>query len=170
MPSRAAEASRLTSACGGASAGEVLADGLAEAEAVADAVVDGAVQQRPRLLGHAEAAGAERGVDVLGRRSAEGDLEVVDDAGAVQRQRRHEAARHQVDEDRRQPGLDDVRAEAPDDRPAGGVRRPHRRHDRLEVGAAEQIGKAAATSPSARAASGRAKSATRTLLGRDASG
>ena len=31
-------------------------------------------------------------------------------------------------------------------------------------------GKAAATSPSARAASGRAKSATRTLLGRDASG
>ena len=53
----------------------------------------------------------------------------------------------------------------------GGVRRPHRRDDRLEVGAAEQVGEGVRDVAERRAPpSGRAKSATRTLLGRDASG
>ena len=44
-----------------------------------------------------------------------GDLEVVNEPGAVHRDRGHETALHQIDEDRREAGLDDMRAEAPDD-------------------------------------------------------
>ena len=36
-------------------------------------------------------------------------------AGAVGRERRDESALHQIDQHRREPGLDDVRADAPDD-------------------------------------------------------
>ena len=45
--------------------GEKLRDRLTDAEAGADAFVDRVVQQPSGLLGHAEAAGAERFVDVL---------------------------------------------------------------------------------------------------------
>ena len=101
-----------------------IADRLADARARRDAVVDRRVQQPAGLLGHAEPAGAERLVDVLRRRAAERDLEVVNDA------RRRSCASAETKprsirsiEDRRQPGLDDVRAEAPDDSVA---RRPRR--------------------------------------------
>ena len=92
MPSRPAVASEADAGVRRSRRDQVLGDRLAEAEPLADAGVDGAVQDRPGLLGHAEAPGTERGVDVLGRGAADGDLEVVDDAGAVQRQRRDEAA------------------------------------------------------------------------------
>jgi hypothetical protein len=65
----------------------------------------------------------------------------VDDAGAVEGQRRDEATSHQVDEDRRQAGLDDMGAEAPDDRPPSRMGGTHGRDDGFEVRAAEQIGK-----------------------------
>ena len=53
------------------------------------------------FLRHAEAPGPERFVDVLGRRARQRELEVVDDAGAVRRERRDEPALHQIDQDRR---------------------------------------------------------------------
>ena len=93
----------------------------------ADAFVDGGVQLRPGFLRHAEAAGPERFVDVLGGRAGQRELEVVDDAGAVGRERRDEAALHQVDEHRRQAGLDHVRAETPDDAAIVAPRRAQRR-------------------------------------------
>ena len=58
-------------------------------------------------------------------------------AGAVHRDRRDEPALHQIDQHRRQAGLDDVGADAPDDSPVRRARRADRRDDRLEVGAGE---------------------------------
>ena len=60
-------------------------------------------------------AGSQGRVHVLGCRTRERDLEVVDDAGPVGRDRRHEPTLHQVHQHRRQTGLEDVGAEAPDD-------------------------------------------------------
>ena len=54
-------------------------------------------------------------------------------AGAVGGERRHEAALHQIDQHRPEPGLDDVRAEAPDHATAAVERGAHRRDDRPEI-------------------------------------
>jgi hypothetical protein len=79
---------------------EELADRLTEPEAGRHAVVDRAIQLRPGLLRHPERAGPQRGINVLGRAAGKCDLEIVNHAGAVGRDRRHEPALHQVDEDR----------------------------------------------------------------------
>ena len=115
MSSRAQAHSRLTGAHGGLRALEMGDDGLPEAHAAADAGGDGVVQLASGFLGHAELAGAERGVDVFGRRPRQRDFEIVDQSRAVQRDRRDESALHQIDDDGREARLDDVRAEAPDD-------------------------------------------------------
>jgi len=60
----------------------------------------------------------EAGGDVLGRGAGHGDLEVVNDAGAVQRDAGHESPLHEVDDHRREADLDDVGAETPEDGPA----------------------------------------------------
>ena len=59
--------------------------------------------------------GPSPGIDVLGRGAAKRDLEVVNEARAVQRDGGHVAALHQIDQDGRETGLDDVRAESPED-------------------------------------------------------
>ena len=132
-----------------------------------------AFSSRPGLFGHAEAARPERLVDVLRRRAAERDLEVVDDARAVRGERRHKAALHQVDQHGPEPGLDDVRAEAPDD--ARAVRAAPRRSARTTArksAAASMSRQRRRSSPATPlpGINGRAKSSARALLARDASG
>src|SRR5258706_13214726 len=61
---------------------------LADPEAGGDAVVDRGIEQPAGFLRHAEAARAERFVDVLGGRADERDLEVVNNRRAVGRERR----------------------------------------------------------------------------------
>ena len=124
--SRAAAATTLECACGGlrrprgtAPTAWPIPRPLATPSLIAP------IQQPARLFRHAEAPGAERFVDVLGGRSRERELEVVNDAGAVGRDRRDEAALHQIDQDRREPRLHDVRAEAPEDA-RGRSRAPRR--------------------------------------------
>ena len=56
-------------------------------------------------------------VDVFRGRARQRNLEVVNESGAVGRERGDEAAAHQVGHDRRQPGLHDMGADAPHDRP-----------------------------------------------------
>ena len=112
-----------------------------------DAVVDRAVQQAAGLLGHAEAAGTERFVDVLGRGADQRDLEVVNDRGAVGGDRRHEAALHQVDQHRTEPGLDHVRAEAPDDAAAARFASTSARTTALKSAAARMSGSASTNAP-----------------------
>ena len=48
----------------------------------------------------------------------ERQFEVVNDAGAVHGHRGHDALLHETDEDRREPDLDDMGADADDHRPA----------------------------------------------------
>ncbi len=103
-------------------------------------VPDHLVEDPPGLLRHPEAAGTERFVDVLRRGARQRDLEVVDDAGAVHRQRRHVAALHQVDEHRRHAGLDHVRADAPDDAGLSRARVDDGAHDATKVLSAENAG------------------------------
>ena len=95
---------------------EVAAQGRPEAEAVPVALDDRTVHLRARLARHPEAAAAEARGHVF--RGAPGDrqLEVVHETRAVERDRRHEAALHEVDHDRREPDLQDVRPHAPDHR------------------------------------------------------
>ncbi len=101
--------------------------------------VDRLVQQATRFLRHAEPAGAERFVHVFRRRARERDLEVVNQAGAVGRERGHEPAPHQVHEDGREARLDHVRAEAPDDAAVLALRALEARDDGLEVRAREDV-------------------------------
>ena len=84
---------------------------------------DGLVEEAPGLLGHAEAAGGQRGGDILRGRAVIGELEVVDDAGAVHRHGREDAAAHEVDDQRAEADLDRMRAHAQHDRRAGAVAR-----------------------------------------------
>ena len=100
IPRRPAAASRLDSRELRAALVQIARHRLADAEPLRHAVVDGAVQEPAGFVGHPERAGAERLVDVLGGRARQGDLEIVNDGGAVGRDRRHEAALHQVDQDR----------------------------------------------------------------------
>ena len=104
-----------------------------------DAVVDRAVQQPPGFVRHAEAARTERFVHVLRGRARERQLEVVNDRGAVGSERRHEAALHQIDDDRAEAGLDDVRAEAPEHAVAPASRRDDGLDDRLEIGGRQHV-------------------------------
>ena len=108
-------------------------DRLAQPEAPLHAIGDRSVQQQGRFLGHAETARAERLIDILRRGPANGDLEIVDDAGAVGRKCRDETPFHQVDEDRRQARFQHVGANAPYNRRTAPARVRHRRHDRLEI-------------------------------------
>ena len=95
---------------------EVAAHCGAEAQAVAVALHDGAVDLLARLPRHPELPRAQAALHVLGRVAGHGQLEVVDDPGAVHGQARDQALLHEVDEDRRQAHLQDVRADPPQDR------------------------------------------------------
>ena len=127
MPSWAAAATMLASANGRPLLQQKPAHRLPYAEARRHTVIDRAVQQTAGLVGHAEAAGAECLIDVFGRGAGERHFEIVNDRGAVCRDRRYESASHQVDDDRPEPGLDDVRAQSPDD--AAPARGPDHRVD-----------------------------------------
>jgi hypothetical protein len=78
---------------------------------------------------HAERPRPKRFVHVFRCRAAKRDLEIVNDPRAVRRKRRDEPALHQVDQHRREAGLQHMRAKTPDDRrttpPCVGNRRSH---------------------------------------------
>ncbi len=95
--------------------GEERSDGFAEAELRGDALVDRAIQQSSRFFRHPELPRAETLGDLFRSLSHEGHLEIVDDAGAVERDPLNVAALHQVDQERREPDFDHVRSEAPQD-------------------------------------------------------
>ena len=118
-------------------AGEVIADTTADALARTHGIADGAVQETAGLVGHAKSSRAEGRVDILGRGSRQSQLEIVNDTGAVHRDRRHESALHQVDQHRRKARLDHVGADAPEDSGVGRFRRLNRPHHRFEIVARE---------------------------------
>ena len=105
-----------------------------------DAIVDRGVQQTACLVRHPESPGTERFVDFLRCRAGERQLEVVNDRRAVGRERRHETALHQINQDRAEAGFDDVRADAPQDDAVAGARRHDRIDHRREIGAREDPG------------------------------
>ena len=142
MPSRWAAARKAAvGACGGCALRRYAPTAWPSPCLPATRVADDLVQQRAGLLGHAEAAGPERFVDVLRRGARQRDLEVVNDAGAVHRQRRDVAALHQIDQHRRHAGLDHMRADAPDDaRPRARARRRSARTTRRMSAPARMAG------------------------------
>jgi len=77
----------------------------------------GAVQVTPGFVGHPEPTGPERRVHIFGGGPGERHFEVVNEPGTIQRERRHEAALHEVDDDGRKPRLDDMGAEPPEQDP-----------------------------------------------------
>jgi len=99
----------------GATRDQVAAQRGADAEALAVSLADRPVDLLAGFTGHPEGPGVETRRHVLRGPSGDRQLEVVNDAGAVQRDAAHEAAPHQVDDDRRQAHLQDVRTHAPED-------------------------------------------------------
>ena len=67
------------------------------------------------FFGGAEAAVGEHRFHVFAGVAGDGDFEIVDRGGAVQREGGGVAAAHQIDQDRREAALDDVAAESPQD-------------------------------------------------------
>ena len=139
------------------------------------AVANRVVEAAAGLVGHAELPWPERAVDVLGGRARERDLEIVNQARAVHRDRRDEAALHEIDEHGREAGLDHVRAEAPDDRAIVGLRLLDRGDDRDEDPPPRGCSAATPASPATRASPDRHRRARKSLVmrlcsWRDASG
>ena len=100
------------------------------------------IQTGAGLLSHSELPWPQCGVDILGRRSGQRDLEVVNDPGAVGGDGRDESPLHQVDEDRRQPGLEHVGADSPNDGATVTAGASHCRDDPFEVGGGQLVGQA----------------------------
>ena len=113
---------------------------LAEAQAPRHAVVDGTIEQAAGFLRHAELSHRQLRLDVLGGRTGKRHFEIMNDARAVGGNRRDEPALHQVDNDRPEPGLDDVGAEAPHDA-ARCPRRQQRLDDGVEIGSGKDLRK-----------------------------
>jgi len=115
------------------------ADRLPEAQPQCHPLINRAVQQPAGFVGHAESAGPERLIDVLGGRPSQCDLEIVNDRGTVGGDGRDESATHQIDEQRPQTGLDDMRPKSPDDTvvPARGANQ--RINHSAEVSGGEDI-------------------------------
>src|SRR5436190_22385015 len=67
------------------------------------------------LVGHAEASVAQTGGDVFGGAAETRDFKVVNRRRTIHRDVSDLATAHEIDEERRQSGLDDVSAEHDDD-------------------------------------------------------
>ena len=98
------------------------------------------VHAAPGLFGHPERAVAQTGGHVFGGAAEPRDLVVVDGGRAVHREVRDDAASHQFDEQRRQPGLHDVAAEHGHHAPVATLGVGDGLHDALEVARDEHIG------------------------------
>src|SRR5712692_5470981 len=73
---------------------------------------DGTIQKGAGLLSHAETPIAEAGRDIFGGFAHEGELEVMDDSGAVHDDSSYDAPLHEIDDQRAESDLDRMRAHA----------------------------------------------------------
>jgi hypothetical protein len=120
----------------------VATEGRAQPEAIPVALHDRAVDLFTGLARHAEGPGAEARVHVLRGPAGHRELEVVNEARAVERQPRDEAAVHEVDEDRREADLQDMGAQAPEDRPLPPAGPVHLAREVAQDGSREDARKA----------------------------
>ena len=116
-----------------------IADGTAQPGLAGCAIADGAVEKQTRLAGHAEAAVLEAGRHILGRGALIGELEVVNDPGAVHGDRGHDAAFHEIDQDGAQPDLDDMGAEADDDLAPVAMAAGHQTRRGAKIGGRQDV-------------------------------
>ena len=105
---------------------EPVSDGATESDPSPHPLADRVVQNSAGLLGHPKLALGKLRLDVLRREARRGQLEIVDGAGPVQRDRRHHAAFQQVHQDGREAHLDDMG--------------PHPQQDRFPVRSRRQDG------------------------------
>ena len=92
-----------------------------------------------RLLRHPELAARDARPDLFRRAPHHRDLVVVDGGRAVEQQRRHVAALHEVGEQRGEAHLDDVAPHPPHDPAPGGVRLGRGRRQFAQVGRLEDV-------------------------------
>lgn len=118
------------------------AHGFSDAEPLPVPVPDRVVDHAAGLFGHAEGAGQDLLVHVLGCLADERELEVVDDAGAVQRQGGDDPALHEIDDHRREADLDGMGPHAEHHGPLVRARLDHGRGHFLQMLCAEDPGKA----------------------------
>ena len=133
---------------------ELATEGSAEAEGLPRRRVGAALgrtcQGLPRLPGEAEVAGRQLGVDLLRGKADGRDLEVVDRPRRVDRHVRDHAPSHEVDDERSQADLQDVRPHGEDHRAAGEAGARERLDERLEVAPGVDVGERLDEAPEAR--------------------
>ena len=126
-PRRAAAATRLSAAVPRRRTRAGVADRLSDPYARRSPGLIAAFSSVPVSSAMPKLAGPETSSTSSDVAPGQGDLEVVDDPGAVHRDRRDESALHQIDEHGREARLDHVRRRGPDSMPPfDGARRPHR--------------------------------------------
>ena len=101
---------------------------------------EGGIHTAAGLLRHAEGTIDQTSSDVLGCRAESGDLVVVDRRGAVHRDMGDDPTFHEVDEERRKSGLDDVSAQHDDDCPSRPGRIGYRIDDSQKIPRDKYIG------------------------------
>jgi len=113
-------------------------DRLTEPGLALVSAADRGVQELAGFRGDAEAASGQRRIHVLAGPARERDLVVVDDAGAVERQRGDHPSLHQIDQQRAQAHLDDVRTHRQDHRASRRARRDDAIRDLEQVSCSQK--------------------------------
>ena len=116
-------------------------DRLPKAPVLLRPVANRPVDHAVRLLRHAEGTVGECGRDVFRRRAHEGQLEIMDDAGAVHGDRGDDLALEHLNEERAQTHFDDMRAEHPQDGLAPLMGGHDGIHHRAQISGGEDVGK-----------------------------
>src|SRR5437762_1498414 len=101
---------------------------------------EGLVHLTSGFLRHAEAAVAQTGGDILRRTAESSDFKVVNRGGAIHRDVADDAASHEIDEERREPGLYNVAAEHNEDAALAARGAGNRIDDTEEVTSDEHVG------------------------------
>ncbi len=136
MGGREHRAARMGIAC----LGDVAADRRTHPEPFRAAARDRGIESLGRLPRDTEAPRIEGGADVLAGPAEHRELEIMDTAGPVHHQAADRPALHQIDDDRREPDLDEMGAEAEEDQPIA-LPGPGPGLDRsVQIGAREQLG------------------------------
>ena len=116
-----------------APAGQQLPRRFAHPDSAAVSAHGDFIQIEPSFLGHAECAAAQRGLDVFGGVAGQCDLEIVHQPGAVCRDAADEVVADHVNQHWREPDLEDVPAQAPENGLAARSRAEDGPHHRPQI-------------------------------------
>src|SRR5262249_41024607 len=103
-------------------------DSFTQADLISRAITRGTVKELARLFSATKFAFGERRVNVFRSRADHRDLGIMDQHRAIGSDARHVASLHEIDDQRREAGLNYVTTDSPDDRLLQFTRAMHARN------------------------------------------